>query len=87
MFKQALTAFAVAASFVSAVPAQSQELAARPDQARVVEVASAYRTILTARLDETALRLAELAPDAVDERRHLHALRAWIFNELATIDG
>ena len=87
MLKQTLTAFAVAASFMTVVPAQSQELAARPDQARVVEVSSAYRTILTARLDETAIRLTELAADAVEERRHIHALRAWIFNELATIDG
>ena len=69
----------------SAAGAAAETVAALPPAAPAIEAPAAYESLLTARLAEAEASLAQLPASAVDERRDLLSLQAWLHTEIARV--
>ena len=69
----------------SAAGAAAETVAALPPPAPVIEAPAAYEGLLTARLAEAEASLAQLPASAVDARRDLLSLQAWLHTEIARV--
>ena len=88
--RQSLKQFALAAVTAAIVAggaagAAAETVAALPPIASAIEAPTAYQSLLTARLAEAEASLAALPTSAVEERRDLLSLQAWLHTELARV--
>ena len=86
----ALTVVTAATVAGSAAGAAAESVAALPPAApaptaSMFEAPTAYQSLLTARLAEAEASLAALPAGAVEERRDLLSLQAWLHTELARV--